>query len=121
MTTLNRIHIVFNTLSDDKRGNTVLHVFVRNRNITTSTPEADTDYISNHLACLSYERPDFAGINPYLGSAENIFSGVGFDKSSTHELDIPLRSRPVPISEIVLPAYALLTRCTRINARGNNT
>jgi len=103
MLNLNRIKITFDTHNDDKDDDTILHVFVKNRSFTSSTPEASSDYITNHLAYESYEAPEFAGINPYLGRFENLAPNTAFDDPSSNSYDISLRSRPIPLEEVVLP------------------
>ena len=100
---LSRIQITFNTHNDNKNDSTILHVFVKNRRPDTSTPLGATDYISNHLAYKFNERPEFAGINQFLGCLENVAPKTTFDDPSTHTFDIPLRSKPIPNEEIFLP------------------
>ena len=53
MPNLQKVTITFNTHNDDKDGNTILHVFVKNRSNNSSTPEQATDFISNLLAYQS--------------------------------------------------------------------
>jgi phospholipase C len=103
MPNLKKISITFHTHNDNKDDSTILHVFIKNRSNTTSTPELQTDYISNHLAFEFYDDPTFAGINPYLARAENLAPGTEFDDPSDHTFDIPLRGRPIALEEIVLP------------------
>src|ERR1017187_10379030 len=69
---LKSIQITFNTHNDGKSASTVLHVFVKNRRPDTSTPMGPADYITNHLAYQFNQRPNFAGINEFLGCLENI-------------------------------------------------
>ncbi len=97
------IQITFQTHNDDKADSTILHVFIKNRRPDTSTPEGQSDYISNHLAYEYNERPEFSGINQFLGRLENVAPGTSFDNNSSHQFTIPLRSRPIPIEEVFLP------------------
>jgi phospholipase C len=106
MPNLIQVKITFNTHNDDKDGDTILHVFVKNRSNTSSTPEQETDFISNLLAYNRYEEAYAQGYNdrnPYLAFGENLAPGTSFDDHSSHELVIPLRSQPIPLEEIVLP------------------
>ncbi len=99
---LQKVSITFNTHNDDKDGDTVLHVFVKNRSNTSSTPEQATDFMSNLLAFQRCEEV-YWDKNPYLACAVNLAPGMHFDDPSSHEFDIPLRSAPIPRDEIVLP------------------
>lgn len=107
MVTLQQILITFNTHGDDKDSDTVLHVFVKNRSNTSSTPEQATDYISNLLAYNSYETMSSNVMtwekNPYLGFARNLAPGLSFDDPSGNGFEIPLRGAPIPLEEIILP------------------
>ena len=104
MPNLNRVTITFTTHSDDKNNDTVLHIFVKNRRGDTSFNVGQCDYITDHLAYLDTQRPNFAGINPFLAVGEDIQQGVEFANNSGHTFDIPLRQpQPVPMEEIVLP------------------
>ncbi len=47
MPNLQKVTITFNTYGDGKDEDTILHVFVKNRSNTSSTPEQATDFISN--------------------------------------------------------------------------
>ncbi len=100
---LQNIQITFNTHNDNKNASTVLHVFVKNRRPDTSTPMGPAGYIANHLAYQFNQRPNFAGINEFLGCAENLAPGTSFDDPSTHTFDIPLRSPSISNEEIFLP------------------
>ncbi len=103
MPNLKSISIIFNTHDDDKEEETVLHVFVKNRSNSSSTPESATDYISNYLAYQRYEAAGDSEINPYLGYASSLAQGVKLEDPSSRAFDIPLRARPIPLEEIVLP------------------
>jgi phospholipase C len=103
MPNLNRIQIVFRTHDDPKDEHTVLHVFIKNRRPDTSTPTGQTDFISDHLSYNYNTDPNFAGINQYLAHAENLAPRTTFDAPSTHQFDIPLRSKPIPLEEVFLP------------------
>jgi hypothetical protein len=74
-----KIQITFDTHNDNKNASTILHVFVKNRRPDTSTPIGPAGYITNHLACQFKQRPNFAGINEFLGCLENIPPGTAFD------------------------------------------
>jgi phospholipase C len=99
---LQKVTMTFNTHNDNKDHDTVLHVFVKNRSNTTSTPEGATDFISNLLAFRRHEQTPW-DINPYLAHAVSLAQGTTFDDPSSHTFDIPLRSTPIPLEEIVLP------------------
>jgi hypothetical protein len=99
---LQKVTITFNTHNDNKNNSTVLHVFVKNRSNTSSTPEGATDFISNLLAFRRHEQTPW-DINPYLAHAVSLAQGTSFDDPSSHTFDIPLRSAPIPLDEIVLP------------------
>ena len=103
MPNLQKVTITFNTHNDNKDGDTILHVFVKNRSNTSSTPEQATDFISNLLAYQGHEVTGPWDINPYLAFAESLAEGTSFDDPSSHTFDIPLRSTPIPLEEVILP------------------
>ena len=107
MVTLQQILITFNTHGHGKDSDTILHVFVKNRSNTSSTPEQATDYISNLLAYNNYETMGSSTMtwekNPYLGFARNLAPGLSFDDPSGNGFEIPLRGAPIPLEEIILP------------------
>ena len=103
MPALTRVAITFTTHNDDKNNDTVLHIFVKNRRSDTSLNVGQCDYITDHLAYQETQRPNFAGINPYLAVGEDLQHGVEFSNNSGHTFDIPLRPQRVPMEEIVLP------------------
>src|SRR5947209_19091763 len=103
MPNLIQVKITFNTHNDNKDGDTILHVFVKNRSNTSSTPEQATDFISNLLAYQSHEATGPWDRNPYLAFAESLAQGTSFDDPSSHTFDIPLRSTPIPLEEVILP------------------
>src|SRR5262245_26220552 len=103
MPNLKSIRITFNTHNDDKDNDTVLHVFVNNRSNTSATPEHETDYISNLLAWQRYEAAGSSEINPYLGFAPFLSQEVTLGDPSSKTFDIPLRTQPIPLEEIILP------------------
>ncbi|MGA2637387.1 hypothetical protein [Methylocella sp.] len=115
MVTLQQILITFNTHGDNKDSDTVLHVFVKNRNNTSSTPEQATDYISNLLAYQSCETTPWEK-NPYLGFARNLAAGLSFDDPSGNGFEIPLRGTPIPLEEVILPVVDI-----HILPNGNDT
>ena len=47
---------------------------------------------------------DWFGKNPYLGCAINASQGQTFGDHSTHRVNIQLRSKPIPVEELLLPA-----------------
>lgn len=104
---LQRMSITFHTHDDDRDPDTILHVFVKNRSSTTATSDGGSDYISNLLAFERFEqefrdgKPDK---NPYLGYGKSLSEGRVLDDGSTHTFDIDLRTMPVPLEEVVLPA-----------------
>ena len=107
MVTLQNILMTFNTHGGGKKSDTVLHVFIKNRSNTSSTPEQATDYISNLLAYNRYETMGSSTMtwekNPYLGFARISAPGLSFDDPSGKGFEIPLRGAPIPLEEIILP------------------
>lgn len=103
MPNLQNISITFYTHNDNRDSDTVLHVFVKNRSNTSSTPERHTTFIGNLLAYQRYAALGSFDINPYLGFAQSLAQGSEFEDPSNHTFDIPLRSQPIPLEEIVLP------------------
>ncbi len=107
MPLLTDVSITFDTHNDDKNQTTVVHVFVKNRQSTTATPEQDSSFISNRLA---YDRYLVGGDlhgqgnNPYLASGIGLASLQYFDDPSSHTFSLPLRPGPIGLEEIVLPA-----------------
>ena len=107
MPLLTDVSITFDTHNDDKDPDTVVHVFVKNRQSTTATPEQDSSFISNRLAYGRYlPGGDLHGQggNPYLASGIGLASSQYFDDPSSHTLSLPLRPGPIGLEEIVLPA-----------------
>jgi hypothetical protein len=103
MTTLQKVTITFNTHDDGKEANTNLHVFVKNRKGDSSTPEEETDFISNSLA-FDIHADNVYEPNPYLAGGVYLDGGLSFDKGLSLTREIPLRtSTPIPIEEIELP------------------
>jgi hypothetical protein len=101
---LSSISITFNTLNDNKDSDTILHVFVRNRNTNnTSTPVRQQDYISNYLSWQRHIDLGTSEINPYLGFGQSLGEGVEFTDGSSHTFTIPLRGTVIPLSEVILP------------------
>lgn len=100
---LSRIQITFDTHNEKKDASTILHVFVKNRRPDTSTPIGPADYITNHLAYQFNQRPEFAGINEFLGCLENIAPNTAFDDPSTQTFSFLPRSLSIPNEEIFLP------------------
>ena len=99
---LKQIMVEFHTQDDDLNSDSLLHIFVKNRSNTTSTPEDADNYIGNLLAYQAHDA-DWFNVNPYLGFAQNASKGQSFGDQSTTRINVPLRSRPIPRDEIVLP------------------
>src|ERR1044071_9254359 len=70
MPNLQRVNITFNTHNDDRDHDTILHVFVKNRSNTSSTPEGATTFIANLLAFQESASLGPNEINPYLAFAQ---------------------------------------------------
>ncbi|MBV9579384.1 MAG: RICIN domain-containing protein [Chloroflexi bacterium] len=100
---LQKVFITFNTHSDNKNANTLLHVFVKNRSSSTATPERASEYVANLLEFKRHEKLGDSERNPYLAFGQALGLGVTFEANSTHQFDIPLRTTPIPIHEVVLP------------------
>ncbi|MBV9325977.1 MAG: RICIN domain-containing protein, partial [Chloroflexi bacterium] len=100
---LQKVFITFNTHADDKHATTLLHVFVKNRSSTTSTPERASDYITNLLEFQRHEALGNSELNPYLAFGQALGFGVAFDANSSQTFGVPLRTTPIPIDEVVLP------------------
>jgi len=112
---LQKVTITFNTHGDGKDEDTILHVFVKNRRNNSSTPEQATDFISNLLAYQSHEATGPWDINPYLAFGENLAMGDSFKDPSTDTFEIPLRSTPIPLEEVILPVVNI-----HLLAKGDN-
>ena len=100
---LQKVNITFNTHGDDKHGDTLLHVFIKNRRNNSSTPESNSDYISNYLA---YQRALGKGdteINSYLAFGQALLVGWSFSDPSSESFDLPLASNQVKIEDVILP------------------
>jgi phospholipase C len=96
------ITIDFHTHDDDLDDNTLLHVFVKNRASDSADSDGPTSYVANHQDYQDHDADRF-GKNPYLGCAINANAG-DFGNDSTHRVNIHLRSKPIPVEEILLPA-----------------
>jgi phospholipase C len=105
MRKLQSISIAFTTHSTTfvpAFSNPLVHVFVKNRRSDTSTPESDTDFLSNLFAWKAVEASPPASINPYLGARlalEVALAGWPDGKA----IDIPLRTQEILPGEVVLP------------------
>ncbi len=95
--------------------NTLLHIFVKNRPSDSSATEGSTDYIGNFMAYQERDA-DWYSTNPYLGFAQGASKGQRLDDNSTTQINIPLRSQPIPLEEILLPVVNI-----HILTHGNNT
>jgi phospholipase C len=100
---LQKVFITFNTQVDNKLANTLLHVFVKNRSSTTATPERASEYVANLLEFQRHEALGASELNPYLAFGQALGFGVTFDPNSSYTFNIPLRTTPIPIHEVVLP------------------
>jgi hypothetical protein len=97
------ITIDIHTTDDNLNDDTLLHVFVKNRSNNTSDSEGSSTFVSN-LQDYQDHDADWFGKNPYLGCAINASHGQEFGNNSTHQVNIQLRSKPIPVEELLLPA-----------------
>ena len=97
------ISIDFHTYNDDLNDDSLLHVFVKNRGSDSSDSVGPGTYVAN-LQEYEERDADWFGKNPYLGCAINASQGQTFENDSTHHVSIQLRSKPIPIEELLLPA-----------------
>lgn len=106
MPVLTDVSITFDTHDDNKDRDTVLHVFVKNRQSTTATPEQDSSFISNRLAYGRYlpggDLHDH-GRNPYVAAGLGLAASQPFGDPSSHTFSLQLRPGPIAREEIVLP------------------
>ena len=109
------ITIDFHTYDDDLDDDTVLHVFVKNRASDSSDSAGASTYVANLQSYQDHDA-DWFGKNPYLGCAVNASQGQNFENDSTHTVDISLRSKPIPVEELLLPAVNI-----HILANGDDT
>ena len=109
------ITIDFHTHDDDLDDDTVLHVFVKNRANDSSDSAGASTYVANLQSYQDHDA-DWFGKNPYLGCAVNASQGQNFGNDSTHTVDISLRSKPIPVEELLLPAVNI-----HILANGDDT
>jgi phospholipase C len=96
------ITIDFHTYDDNLNDDTLLHVFVKNRASDSSDSDGPTSYVANIQDYQDHDA-DWFSKNPYLGCAVNA-NTQGFDNDSTHRVEIQLRSKPIPLAELLLPA-----------------
>src|SRR5438309_603035 len=92
MPNLSDVAITFHT-HNDKDQATVVHVFVKNRQPTTATPNHATDFASNLAAyndLLSREDVGSHAANPYIAVGVGLVKNIGFDDSSNQKFHIPL-------------------------------
>lgn len=116
MPNLEKVIIVFNTHGDNKDSDTIVHVFVKNRTVDTFRSNNASDYISNLLSFQAQEASGPFDVNSYLAFGQNLAPGTEFGDPSTVRLEIPLRSTPIPIEEVVLPVVNI-----HILPNGNDT
>ena len=100
------ITLDFHTHDDDLDHDTELHVFVKNRRSDSSEPDGPSTYVANLQAYEDHDS-DWFRKNPYLGYALNASQGKTFEDHSTHRVNIQLRSQPIPVEELLLPAVHL--------------
>jgi phospholipase C len=93
----------FQTYNDDLNDDSVLHIFVTNRSNDSSGFVGASTFVSNLQSYQDHDA-DWFSTNPYLGCAINASEGQGFGNNSTHRVFIRLRSRPIPLEELLLPA-----------------
>jgi len=97
------ITIEFHTHDDNLNDDTVLHVFVMNRSNDSSDSAGPSTYVANNQSYQDHDA-DWFSKNPYLGCAINASQGNGFGNDSNHTVNIGLRSKPIPLAELLLPA-----------------
>jgi hypothetical protein len=97
------ITIDFHTDDDDLNDDSLLHVFVKNRSNNTSDSEGSSTFVAN-LRDYQDHDADWFSKNPYLGCAINATQGQTFHNNSTHRVNIQLRSKPIFVEELLLPA-----------------
>ncbi len=93
----------FQTYNDDLNDDSVLHIFVTNRSNDSSGFVGASTFVANLQSYQDHDA-DWFSTNPYLGCAINASEGQGFGNNSTHRVFIRLRSRPIPLEELLLPA-----------------
>ena len=98
MPLLTDVSITFDTHNDDKSRFSVVHVFVKNRDNTTATPEQASDFISNKLLYERYQPGGDLhdhGRNPYLATGIGLSPVDPFDDPSSNTFTLqfgPIRS-----------------------------
>ena len=97
-----KITVDFHTLDDDLNDDSLLHVFVKNRNSDSSSGGGATTF-EESLESFQAHDTDWFGKNPYLGCAVNANNGNTFHDQSTNTVTLHLRSRPIPVEELRLP------------------
>ena len=97
------IAIEFQTYNDDLNDDSVLHIFVKNRSNDSSDFAGASTYVANLQSYQDHDA-DWFSKNPYLGCAINASEGQSFGNNSTHRVYLRLRSRPIPLEELLLPA-----------------
>ena len=110
MRTLTGVSITFNTHGDEKADSTIVHVFIKNRSNTSSTPESHPDFIANWLDEKRYEPDgdllDLVG-TPYLAFGIGLGAGQSFVAGSSLTFDLSLGAFDINADEIVLPAVSV--------------
>ena len=100
------ITIDLHTYDDDLNDDSLLHIFIKNRSSDSSDSAGDSTYVAN-LHDYQERDADWFGKNPYLGCAINASQGQTFGNNSTHRVNIQLRSKPIPVEELLLPAVSI--------------
>lgn len=100
------ITIDFHTHDDDLDHDTELHIFVKNRRSDSSEPDGPSTYVANLQAYKDHDADRFRK-NPFLGFAINASQGQTLDDNFTHRVNLQLRSQPIPVEELLLPAVHL--------------
>ncbi|MDC8448124.1 MAG: VCBS repeat-containing protein, partial [Nitrospira sp.] len=100
------ITIDFHTHDDDLDHDSLLHIFVKNRRSDSSESDGPSSYVSI-LQDYQDHDADWFRKNPYLGYAINANQGKTFENNFTHQVTLQLRSQPIPVEELLLPAVHL--------------
>jgi hypothetical protein len=110
MATLTGVTITFNTYNEDKADDTIVHVFVRNRDNTSPGSGRTSDFVSNLLRLQRYlDGGDLVGraSGPYLAYGIGLGTAVGFDTPSSHTFTLTLVPDPVGVDDIAQPVVSV--------------
>ena len=97
-----KITLDFHTLNDDLNDDSILHVFVKNRSSDSSDSGGPGNFQANLQDFLEHDA-DWFGKNPFLGYAVNASQGQTLRDNSTQQINLQLRSKPIPVEELLLP------------------